>query len=30
MRPVLRRQGWRCVEDQGDAYWAYRRYEKRG
>jgi broad specificity phosphatase PhoE len=30
MRPVLLRQGWRCVEDQGDSYWAYRRYEKRG
>ncbi len=28
MRPVLRSQGWRCVEDQGDKYWSYRRYEK--
>jgi broad specificity phosphatase PhoE len=28
MRPVLRRQGWRAVEDGGDAYWSYRRYEK--
>jgi broad specificity phosphatase PhoE len=28
MRPVLLRQGWRCVEDGGDAYWSYRRYEK--
>jgi broad specificity phosphatase PhoE len=30
MRPVLRRQGWREVEDKGDQYWSYRRYEKRG
>ncbi|MBY0562797.1 MAG: histidine phosphatase family protein [Hyphomonadaceae bacterium] len=29
MRPVLRRQGWREVEDGGDRYWSYRRYEKR-
>jgi broad specificity phosphatase PhoE len=29
MRPVLRAQGWRCVEDNGDKYWSYRRYEKR-
>jgi broad specificity phosphatase PhoE len=28
MRPVLRAQGWRCVEDHGDKYWSYRRYEK--
>lgn len=28
MRPVLRRQGWREVEDKGDKYWSYRRYEK--
>ena len=28
MRPVLRAQGWRCVEDQGDVYWSYRRYVK--
>ena len=28
MRPVLRRQGWREVEDRGDSYWSYRRYEK--
>jgi len=28
MRPVLRRQGWREVEDGGDGYWAFRRYEK--
>lgn len=28
MRPVLLRQGWRCVEDGGDSYWSYRRYEK--
>jgi len=30
MRPVLRRAGWRCVEDGGDAYWSFRRYEKTG
>jgi broad specificity phosphatase PhoE len=29
MRPVLRSQGWREVENTGDAYWSYRRYEKR-
>jgi broad specificity phosphatase PhoE len=29
MRPVLRAQGWRCIEDQGDSYWSYRRYVKR-
>jgi broad specificity phosphatase PhoE len=29
MRPVLRGQGWREVENTGDAYWSYRRYEKR-
>lgn len=29
MRPVLRAQGWREVEDRGDGYWAYRRYEKK-
>lgn len=28
MRPVLKKQGWREVEDGGDAYWSYRRYEK--
>ena len=28
MRPVLKAQGWREVEDGGDAYWSYRRYEK--
>ena len=28
MRPVLKRQGWREVEDGGDKYWSYRRYEK--
>lgn len=28
MRPVLRAQGWREVEDKGDKYWSYRRYEK--
>jgi broad specificity phosphatase PhoE len=26
MRPVLKRQGWREVEDHGDEYWSYRRY----
>ncbi len=29
MRPVLYAQGWRCVEDHGDAYWMYRRYERK-
>jgi broad specificity phosphatase PhoE len=29
MRPVLRKQGWREIEDGGDAYWSYRRYEKK-
>ncbi|MGE3251038.1 MAG: histidine phosphatase family protein [Hyphomonadaceae bacterium] len=29
MRPVLVEQGWRCVEDHGDAYWTYRRYTRR-
>jgi len=28
MRPVLRSQGWREVEDGGDKYWSYRHYEK--
>jgi broad specificity phosphatase PhoE len=28
MRPILRAQGWREVEDRGDKYWSYRRYEK--
>lgn len=28
MRPILRSQGWREVEDGGDRYWSYRRYEK--
>ena len=28
MRPVLRSQGWREVENGGDSYWSYRRYEK--
>jgi hypothetical protein len=28
MRPVLKSQGWREVEDHGDRYWSYRRYEK--
>ncbi len=29
MRPTLRAQGWREVENHGDKYWSYRRYEKR-
>ncbi|MET0183522.1 MAG: histidine phosphatase family protein [Caulobacterales bacterium] len=29
MRPVLKRQGWAEVEDHGDKYWSYRRYERR-
>lgn len=29
MRPILRAQGWREVEDGGDKHWSYRRYEKR-
>lgn len=28
MRPVLLAQGWRCVEDGGDDYWSFRRYER--
>jgi len=28
MRPILKSQGWREVEDGGDAYWSFRRYEK--
>jgi broad specificity phosphatase PhoE len=28
MRPILKRQGWREVEDGRDHYWSYRRYEK--
>jgi broad specificity phosphatase PhoE len=28
MRPVLKSQGWREVEDRGDRYWSFRRYEK--
>jgi hypothetical protein len=28
MRPVLRAQGWREVENLGDKHWSYRRYEK--
>ena len=30
IRPVLLAQGWRCVEDGGDTYWSFRRYEKKG
>lgn len=29
MRRVLKKQGWIEVEDKGDRYWAYRRFEKR-
>jgi broad specificity phosphatase PhoE len=29
MRPVLLAQGWECVEDGGDDYWSFRRYERR-
>jgi broad specificity phosphatase PhoE len=29
IRPVLKRQGWTCVYDGGDSYWAFRQYEKR-
>lgn len=29
MRRVLKRQGWVEVENHGDRYWAYRRFEKR-
>jgi broad specificity phosphatase PhoE len=29
MRPVLKRQGWSEVEDHGDSYWSFRRYERR-
>jgi|CXWL01.1.fsa_nt_gi broad specificity phosphatase PhoE len=28
MRPVLRAQGWREVENKGDRYWSHRRYVK--
>jgi broad specificity phosphatase PhoE len=28
MRPILRAQGWREVENGGDTYWSYRRYIK--
>lgn len=28
MRPILKQQGWREVEDGRDHYWSYRRYEK--
>jgi hypothetical protein len=28
MRPILHAQGWREVENGGDSYWSYRRYEK--
>jgi broad specificity phosphatase PhoE len=29
MRPPLKRAGWKCVEDGGDTYWSFRRYEYR-
>ena len=28
LRPVLKRQGWKCVYDGGDSYWSFRKYEK--
>ena len=28
MRPVLVARGWRCVEDHGDKYWSFRRFEQ--
>lgn len=30
MRPVLRTQGWREVENTGDGYWSHRRFVKGG
>ncbi len=27
MRPALRNQGWREIENKGDRYWSHRRYE---
>ncbi len=30
LRPELRRLGWTCILDGGDAYWSYRVYEYRG
>lgn len=29
MRPVLRAQGWREIENRGDTYWSHRTYVKR-
>ena len=28
VRPALKRQGFKCVEDHGDLHWSYRRYER--
>jgi broad specificity phosphatase PhoE len=28
LRPVLKRRGFKCVEDHGDLHWSYRRYER--
>ncbi|MEO0983630.1 MAG: histidine phosphatase family protein [Pseudomonadota bacterium] len=30
LRPELKKLGWRCVLDRGDAYWSHRVYEFRG
>lgn len=30
LRPQLRSLGWRCVRDEGDAYWSVRIYDYRG
>lgn len=30
IRPELKKLGWKCVEDGGDAYWSYRVYVYRG
>jgi broad specificity phosphatase PhoE len=29
IRPLLLKAGWACVEDGGDSYWSFRRYERR-
>lgn len=29
LRKELRKKGWRCVEDGGNAYWSFRKYEWR-
>ena len=28
IRPALKRQGFKCVEDHGDLHWSYRRFER--